>query len=246
MLALYLKEIRSFLSSLIGYVAISVFITVIGLFMWVIPTEGGGYNVIDNGFANIDPLFVIAPWVYLFLVPAITMRSFSEEKRAGTIELLLTRPLTDLTIVCSKYFAGLTLTAVSLLPTLVYYYSVHELGAPKGNIDTGGMWGSYAGLLFLGAGFVAIGIFASAISENQVIAFIIAVLLSFICYTGFEFVAMSGLPGNMSAVVKALGMNDHYISMSRGVIDTRDMLYFVSVVAIFLLSTRLVLESRKW
>jgi ABC-2 type transport system permease protein len=243
---LYLKEIRSFLSSLVGYVAISVFITVIGLFMWVIPGEGGGYNIIDNGFANIDPLFVLAPWVYLFLIPAITMRSFSEEKKTGTLELLLTRPLTDLQIVLAKYLAGFTLVIVSLLPTLVYYYSVHMLGSPKGNIDTGGMWGSYAGLLFLGGAFVAIGTFASAVSENQVIAFIVALLLCFIGYIGFEFTAMSGIFGNYNALFKSLGINDHYVSMSRGVIDTRDVLYFLSVIILFNLSTRLVLESRKW
>src|SRR3954469_9562472 len=135
MFTLYVKEIRSFLSSLIGYIAICVFITLIGVFMWIIPADGGGYNVLDNGFANLDPLFFIAPWVYLFLVPAITMRSFSEEKKSGTIELLLTRPLTDLQIVLAKYFAGLTLVLVSLLPTLIYYYSVYALGAPKGNLD---------------------------------------------------------------------------------------------------------------
>jgi len=195
MFTLYLKEIRSFLSSLIGYIAIGVFISLIGIFMWIIPTDAGGYNVLDNGFANIDPLFFIAPWVYLFLIPAITMRSFSEEKKNGTIELLLTRPLSDLQIVLAKYFAGFTLVIVSLLPTLIYYYSVHTLGSPKGNIDTGGMWGSYIGLLFLGAGFVSIGIFASAISENQVIAFIIALLLCFFSYIGFEFIAESGVFG---------------------------------------------------
>lgn len=246
MLPLYLKEIRSFLSSLVGYIAISVFITLIGIFMWVVPAEGGGFNVLDNGFASLDPLFTIAPWVYLFLIPAITMRSFSDEKKSGTIELLLTRPLTDMQIVLAKYFAGVSLVAVSLLPTLVYYYSVHTLGAPKGNIDTGGMWGSYIGLLFLGTGFVSIGVFASAISENQVIAFIIAMLLCFLSYMGFEFVAQSGVFGKYDAFFKALGINDHYISMSRGVIDTRDVLYFVSVATIFNLLTKLVLQSRKW
>lgn len=246
MFTLYLKEIRSFLSSLIGYIAIGVFITLIGIFMWIIPTEGGGYNILDNGFANIDPLFFIAPWVYLFLIPAITMRSFSEEKKTGTIELLLTRPLTDLQIVLAKYFAGFTLVIVSLLPTLIYYYSVHVLGAPKGNIDTGGMWGSYIGLLFLGAGFVAIGIFASAIAENQVIAFIIALLLCFFSYIGFEFIAQSGVFGKYDALFKSFGINDHYVSMSRGVIDTRDAIYFISIIALFNLLTRLVLESRKW
>jgi len=246
MLTLYLKEIRSFLSSLVGYIAIAVFITLIGVFMWVIPAEGGGYNVLDNGFANIDPLFFIAPWVYLFLIPAITMRSFSEEKKAGTIELLLTRPLTDLQIVMAKYLAGVTLVVISLLPTLIYYYSVHVLGAPKGNVDTGGMWGSYIGLVFLGAGFVAIGTFASAISENQVIAFIIALLLCFFSYIGFEYIADSGVFGKYAAFLKSLGINHHYVSMSRGVIDTRDALYFLSVIAVFNFSTRLVLESRKW
>lgn len=246
MFTLYLKEIRSFLSSLIGYIAISVFISLIGIFMWVIPAEGGGYNILDNGFANLDPLFIIAPWVYLFLIPAITMRSFSEEKKAGTIELLLTRPLTDMQIVMAKYFAGLTLVIVSLLPTLIYYYSVHVLGAPKGNLDTGGMWGSYLGLLFLGAGFVGIGIFSSAIAENQVIAFIIAMLLCFFCYIGFEYVADSGIFGKSASFFKSMGINDHYVSMSRGVMDTRDIIYFISLAAVFNLLTRLVLESRKW
>lgn len=246
MLTLYLKEIRSFLSSLIGYIAIGVFISLVGVFMWIIPSESGGSNILDNGFANIDPLFFIAPWVYLFLIPAITMRSFSEEKKTGTIELLLTRPLTDLQLVLAKYFAGFTLVMVSLLPTLIYFYSVYVLGAPKGNIDTGGMWGSYIGLLFLGAGFVSIGIFSSAIAENQVIAFIIALLLCFFCYIGFEFIAQSGLFGKYDAFFKGLGLNDHYVSMSRGVIDTRDALYFISVIALFNLLTKLVLESRKW
>ena len=246
MLTLYIKEIRSFLSSLIGYVAIGVFITPIGIFMWIIPSESSGSNVLENGFANIDPLFILAPWVYLFLIPAITMRSFSEEKKTGTIELLLTRPIADLQIVLAKYFAGFTLVIISLLPTLIYYYSVHQLGYPKGNIDTGGMWGSYIGLLFLGAGFVSIGIFASSVAENQVIAFIIAMLLCFFCYMGFEYTAASGIFGKYDAFVKALGLNEHYISMSRGVIDTRDALYFVSVIAIFNLATKLVLQSRKW
>src|SRR4051794_3161030 len=146
MLTLYLKEVRGFLSSLIGYMAITVFVALIGIFMWIMPSEGGGYNILDNGFANIDPLFFIGPWVYLFLIPAITMRTFSEEKKSGTIELLLTRPLTDLQIVFAKYLAGFSLVVVSILPTLIYYYSVFTLGSPKGNIDTGGMWGSYIGL----------------------------------------------------------------------------------------------------
>ena len=246
MITLLIKEIRSFLSSLIGYIAIGVFVTGIGTFMWLVPTESAGSNVLENGFANIDPLFILAPWVYLFLIPAITMRSFSEEKKTGTIELLLTRPLTELQIVLAKYFAGVVLVIVSLLPTLIYYYSVHQLGYPKGNIDTGGMWGSYVGLLFLGAGFVAVGTFASAISENQVIAFIMAVLLCFMMYIGFDFISASGIFGKYDALVKGFGMNEHYISMSRGVIDTRDVIYFISIIALFNLLSKLVIESRKW
>ncbi len=246
MITLLVKEIRGFLSSLIGYIAISVFVTGIGAFMWLVPSDSAASNILDNGFANIDSLFVLAPWIYLFLIPAITMRSFSEEKKTGTIELLLTRPLTELQIVLAKYFAGLILVMVSLLPTLVYYYSVHQLGYPKGNIDTGGMWGSYLGLLFLGAGFVAVGIFASAISENQVIAFIMALLLCFIMYIGFEFITSSGIFGKYDALVKNLGMNEHYLSMSRGVIDTRDVIYFLSVIILFNGLSKLVIESRKW
>ena len=155
MFTLIKKEVNSFLNSLIGYIVVIVFLLTISLFLWVFP--GNEFNILENGYAVIDGLFVITPFVYLFLIPAITMRLFSEEKKTGTIELLLTRPLTELQIVLAKYFAGVVLVIVSLLPTLIYYYSVHQLGYPKGNIDTGGMWGSYVGLLFLGAGFVAVG-----------------------------------------------------------------------------------------
>jgi len=247
MFILYLKEIRSFLSSQIGYIAIGVFISLIGLFLWIIPSESGGANILDNGYANIEPLFYIAPWVYLILIPAITMRSFSEEKKNGTIELLLTRPLTDLQIVLAKYLAGLSLVLISLLPTLIYYYSVHAIVASKiSGVDTGAMWGSYIGLFFLGAGFVAIGIFASAIAENQVVAFILALLLCLFAYIGFEFIAESGVFGKNGLFFKKLGITDHYLSMSRGLIDTRDLIYFISVIVIFNLLTKIVLEKRKW
>jgi ABC-2 type transport system permease protein len=214
-----------------------------GLFMWVLQTDS---NVLDNGYANIDSLFILAPWVFLFLIPAITMRSFADEKKAGTIELLLTRPLTDLQIILAKYFAGFVLVLFSLIPTLLYYYSVHRLGSPVGNIDTGGMWGSYIGLLFLGAAFVSIGIFASAITDNQVVSFILALFLCFIIYTGFDYIGSFALFNKIDDIIYSLGINSHYVSMSRGVIDTRDMIYFISLIAVFILSTRTVLESRKW
>jgi ABC-2 type transport system permease protein len=243
MLTLYFKEINSFLSSLIGYIVITIFLTIIGLFMWVFP---GDMNILDAGYSNIDTLFIIAPWVFMFLVPAVTMRMFADEKKSGTIELLLTKPLSDSQIVFAKYLAGFTLVLLSLIPTLIYYYSVHTLGNPLGNIDTGGMWGSYIGLLFLAAGFVAIGVFASSVTENQIVAFIISVFLSFFFYLGFESISTLALFGKVDNIILHLGIKEHYVSMSRGVIDTRDMLYYLSLIALFLLLTRTVLESRKW
>lgn len=211
--------------------------------MWVFPGE---MNILDAGYANIDTLFVIAPWVFMFLVPAITMRSFADERKSGTIELLLTRPLSDIQIVLAKYLAGITLVLLSLIPTLVYYMSVHLLGNPVGNIDTGGMWGSYIGLFFLSSGFVAIGVFASSITENQIISFIVAVFLCFFFYLGFDSISNLALFGKVDALIIQLGIQEHYISMSRGVIDTRDVVYFLSLAAFFILLTKTVLESRKW
>lgn len=243
MYTLLKKEIASFLSSLIGYIVIAVFLIAIGLFMWVFP---GNFNVLDAGYANLDTLFVIAPWVFMFLIPAITMRTFSEEQRTGTIELLLTKPLSDWQIILAKYLAGFLLVLFSLLPTLVYYFSVQSLSVPAGNIDTGATWGSYFGLLFLGGGFVSIGIFSSSLSENQIVAFIIGVFLSFFTYIGFDQIASYDMFGPLDFFIQNLGMNEHYISMSRGVIDTRDLLYFISLSAVFMLMTKLRIESRKW
>lgn len=211
--------------------------------MWIIRGES---NVLDSGYANIDTLFAIAPWVFLFLIPAITMRSFADEKKTGTIELLLTRPLTDLQIILAKYFAGFVLVLFSLLPTLVYYYSVYVLGTPPGNIDSGGTWGSYIGLLLLGSSFVSIGIFASSLTDNQIISFILALALCFFCYTGFEQISSLSLFGKADTFIQALGINQHYNSLARGVIDTRDVIYFISFNAFFVLLTKTVLESRKW
>lgn len=243
MFTLFWKEVSSFLNSLIGYIVIAVFLLVNGLFLWVFPLES---NILDFGYANLDGLFLLAPFVFLFLIPAITMRFFSEEKKSGTIELLMTKPLTDMQVILAKYFAGLTLVVFSLLPTLVYFFSVYQLGFPKGNLDIGGMWGSYIGLLFLGASFVAIGLFASSVTDNQIVSFIVAVLLSGFIYIGFEFIYSLDLFGNFDLFIKTLGINSHYSAMSRGVIDTRDLLYFLSIIAFFILLTKISLESRKW
>jgi ABC-2 type transport system permease protein len=243
MLTLFRKEINGFLNSLIGYIVIIVFLLVIGLFLWVLPVDS---NILDFGYASMDGLFIIAPFVFLFLIPAITMRSFADEKRSGTIELLMTQPLTDVQVILAKYFAGLVLVIFSLIPTLVYFFSVYRLGMPHGNLDTGSMWGSYIGLVFLSAAFVAIGIFASSVSDNQIVSFIIAVFLSAFFYMGFELIYIFIVSGNIGLMVQSLGINAHYSSISRGVIDSRDLIYFLSIITLFLLLTKLSLESRKW
>ncbi len=243
MLSLLKKEIISFLGSITGYLVIVVFLTLIALFMWVFPGE---MNVLDSGYAQLDTLFNIAPWVFMFLIPAITMRSFADENKSGTIELLLTKPLTDMQIIVAKYLAGFILVVFSLLPTLIYYYSVYQLGNPPGNLDVGGFWGSFLGLMFLSGGFVAIGIFSSALTDNQIISFILAVFISVIFFIGFDSLAALDIFSSIDYLILKLGINEHYISMSRGVIDTRDVVYFLSLIVFFMLLTKTKLESRKW
>lgn len=243
MLILLKKEISGFLSSLTGYIVIIIFLIITGLFLWVLPLD---FNILDFGYANLDSLFMLAPFVFLFLIPAITMRMFSDEKKSGTIEILLTQPLTDTQIILAKYFAGLSLVVFSLLPTLIYFFSVYQLGFPPGNIDTGGTWGSFIGLFFLGASFVSVGLFASSLTDNQIVSFIIAIFLTGIAYIGFDFIYSFDLFGNIDLFIKSLGINAHYISMSRGVIDTRDVIYFISFIAFFILLTKISLEIRKW
>ncbi len=226
-----------------GYIVITVFLLTIGLFLWVFPLDS---NILTFGYANIDGLFTLAPFVFLFLIPAITMRMFAEEKKSGTIELLLTQPLTDMQIILAKFLAGVVLVVFSLVPTLIYYYSVYRLGLPPGNIDQGAMWGSYIGLLLLGAVFVSIGLFSSSITDNQIISFIIAVAMSGFVYMGFEFIWSLDLFGNFDLLIRSLGISSHYASISRGVVDTRDLIYFLSVIAFFILLTKFSLASRKW
>lgn len=174
------------------------------------------------------------------------MRSLAEEKREGTFELLATRPLTDWQIVGGKYLAALTLVLFSLIPTLVYYISVYQLGVVKGNIDSGAVIGSYIGLFLLGAAFVALGIFASAITKNQIIAFAIAVFLSFIAFSGFDSASQILSLQQFDSILINLGINAHYQSISRGVLDTRDLIYFLSFIGLFLLITKTILGGRKW
>lgn len=243
MFALYLKEIRSFLSSITGYVVILVFLITTGLFLWFFPSD---FNILDYGYANLDGLFIVAPIVFLFLVPAVTMRSFAEEKKSGTIELLYSRPLSDTQIIAAKFFAAVTLIVFSLLPTLVYFFSVYQLGFPPGNLDAGSIWGSYIGLLFLGAVFASVGIFSSSCTDNQVISFILAILLCAFLYLGFEFVYSLDLFGSIDLFIRSLGFSAHYSSISRGVVDTRDIIYFMSVIVLFLYLTKFSLSKRSW
>jgi ABC-2 type transport system permease protein len=243
MIALLRKEISSFLTSLIGYIVISIFLLAIGLFLWVFP---GNFNILDAGFSSLESLFVIAPWVFMFLIPAITMRSFAEEQRNGTIELLLTRPLTEWQIIVSKYAAGFVVVIFALLPTIFYYFSIQSLGNPPNNIDSGGTWGSFIGLLFLGGSFVSIGLFASSLTENQVVAFIVGFFLCFFFFFGFDAVGGLELFTPIDSFIFNLGINAHYASMSRGVIDSRDVIYFISFNLFFMAITRLRLLSRSW
>jgi len=243
MYTLYKKEISSFLNSLIGYIVIVVFLLINSLFLWVFPTE---FNIPDFGYASLESLFLMAPFVFLFLIPAITMRMFAEEKKAGTIEILLTQPLSDLQIILAKYFAGLSLVIISLVPTLVFFFTVYLFGFPMGNMDIGGTWGSYIGLVFLSSAFVSIGLFASSITDNQIVAFILAIVITAFSYLGFEIIYSLDLFGSVDLFIKSLGINSHYSSMSRGVIDSRDIIYFISFVAVFIMLTKLSLESRKW
>ncbi|HMC96406.1 MAG TPA: gliding motility-associated ABC transporter permease subunit GldF [Flavobacteriales bacterium] len=241
MLALILKEVRGFLGSLIGHIVIAVFLLLTGLFLWVFPN-----NILDGGYADLAPLFFIAPWVFLFLVPAVTMRSFSEEKRTGTIEFLLTKPLSEYQVVLAKYLAAVLLLVFALLPTLIYWYSLHDLAVPRGNVDTGGILGSYLGLLFLASCFASIGVFASALTDSQIIAFLVSVFLCFFLYLGFDLIASFDAFGALEGPVKSVGIQAHYLSMSRGVIALNDVLYFAGTIVIFLLLTRTALQSRKW
>ncbi len=242
MVTLLKREISSFFSSITGALVVSVFLLITGLFMWIVP---GDLNVIYGEYATLESLFYLAPWVYLFLVPAVTMRLFADEKKAGTLDLLLIRPISIFRVVLAKFLAGFIVVIISLLPTLIYMYSIYQLGNPVGNLDMGGTWGSYIGLFFLAAVYAAIGTFSSALSDNQIVSFVIAVVLCFTFYTGFDSVATMHSLRSISEVIRQFGIDAHYSSLSRGVIDSRDVIYFISVIFAFLYFTRMVLSSKK-
>lgn len=241
MKAILQKEINSFFSSPIGYLVIGLFLVGNGLFLWVFR---GGYNILDSGFADLGPFFELAPWIFLFLIPAITMKSFSEEYKQGTLELLLTRPITKWQLVLGKYLGILALIFFALLPTLLYVLTIHELGMPEGNLDSGAIIGSYIGLILLASCYSAIGIFASSTTQNQIVAFILGVFLCFFFYFAFEAMADLNLLSIGAFGMDDLGINSHYESISRGVIDTRDLIYFLSFAFFFLSLTKLIIDKK--
>ncbi len=239
---IFKKELNAFLNSVIAYLVVIVFLLATGLFIWVIPQT----SILEYGFSDLNDLFFRAPLVFLFLIPAITMRSFAEEKKAGTLELLLTLPVTDLQIIIGKYLAAFSLVIFALLPTLVYYGSVYWLGLPPGNIDSAGFTGSFLGLLLLGAIFTAVGVFASSITDSQIVAFIIAIIFCFLLYFGFDLVAEVNVWGTWSETVRNFGISYHYTALAKGLIDSRDLVYFLSIIALMLGATKFVLGMRKW
>lgn len=240
MKSIIVRELKSFFGSPIGYLVIAIFLLLNGLFLWIF---NGEYNILNSGFADLSPFFTIAPWILIFLIPAVTMRSFSDEKKQGTLELLLTKPLSIWQIVNGKFLGAMLLIVIAIIPTFIYVYVISSLGMPEGNIDMGSTIGSYFGLLFLIAAYCSIGIFTSTLSENQIVAFILSVFLCFVFYFAFDGLA-TYLP-TAENFISSLGMDNHFKSMSRGVIDTRDVLYFISLTILFLSLTVFKLKSSK-
>lgn len=227
------KEFNSFFASPIAYLVIGVFLLVNGLFLWVFNDD---FNILNAGFADLNNFFFLAPWILLFLIPAITMKTFADEFQSGTIEILKTRPISNWQIVLGKFFAALSLIFIAIIPTFVYVYSVNQLGNPVGNIDYGSTIGSYLGLFLLASSYASIGLFTSTLPKNQIVAFLLGVFIAFFFYYGFD--AIADLFGSSSFTVKLFGMNEHFKSISRGVIDTRDILYFLSITIFFLFITK--------
>ncbi|WP_412467865.1 gliding motility-associated ABC transporter permease subunit GldF [Pedobacter sp. KLB.chiD] len=241
MYAVFKRELLSFLSSMVAYTTIGIFLLVSGLLLWFFPDT----SILDYGYAELDGFFSLVPYLFMFLIPAITMRAFAEERREGTFELLITRPIQVWQIVVAKYLASLVLVLFALIPTLIYYYSISKLGFPEGNIDSGSVIGSYIGLFLLGAAFTSIGIFSSALTKNQVIAFVISAALCAFAFLGFDYSSQMAALQSIENLIHNLGINQHYISISRGVLDTRDLIYFMSFSALFLLLTKLIIGGKR-
>jgi ABC-2 type transport system permease protein len=242
MVALYLKEVRSFLSSVVGYVFILIYLIASWLFNWMLSSNT---NILEGSQADLIPFFNSSPYIFLVLIPAITMRSIAEERRTGTIELLFTRPITDLGILLAKYLAGITLLLISILPTLIYYGSVYYLGKPVGIIDNGATFTSYLGLVLLGAAFVSIGIFASTLTSSQIVAFIISMSLCYFLYDGLTLLGSYAQFGNLDYIIQYFSISTHYESIKKGVIVAGDLVYFLSLIVFFLSASLIILKTLK-
>jgi ABC-2 type transport system permease protein len=242
MFSIFKKEVNLFLSSLVGYIAVAIFLLGTGLFLWVF----NDYSVIEYGYSDLSVFFRMAPYVFLFLIPAITMRTLAEEQQTGTLELLITRPLSNWQIILGKYLACLFLVALAILPTLIYYLSVYELGFPKGNLDKGASWGAYLGLFFLGSAFCSIGLFTSALTKNQIVAFLLAFFTCAFFFEAFSSIARFDLFfGKTDTIIEAIGINYHYDSLSKGLISSRDLIYFASFSGFFLYLSKVVMERNQ-
>lgn len=242
MRALYLKEINSFLSSIIGYVFIIIYLIASGLFHWIISFNT---NLLEGAEADLIPFFNLSPVIFLILIPAITMRSIAEERRTGTIELLLTRPISDLKIILAKYFAGVTLLIIAIIPTICYFISMYYLGKPVGTIDVGATFTSYIGLILLGSVFVAIGIFASCLTNSQIVAFILAMFLCWIFYDGFNLLGNFSQIGGLDYIIQYIGIAFHYDSIKKGVIEISDIIYFISLIVLFISCSLTIVKTLK-
>ncbi|RAI90017.1 gliding motility-associated ABC transporter permease subunit GldF [Algoriphagus yeomjeoni] len=239
MKSLLLKEFNSFFGSLLGYLVLSLFLISLGLIVWVFPET----SVLDYGFADLEALFSYTPYVFTFLVPALSMRAIAEERKTGTWELLRTSPLSLVQIILAKYIAMLCLVLVALLPTLIYFYSIIELGDPVGNLDQAGFFGSWIGLIMIGAVFAAVGLFASSLTSQQVVAFVLGVFLCFVLYFGFSALADMQL-GDFSYWASDFSLSFHYINLSRGVIDSTDLFFLFGMIWLFLGGAVLVLRNK--
>src|SRR5690606_10629811 len=242
MVSILKREISSFFTSPVGYLVIGVFLILNGLFLWVFK---GDFNIFDNGFADLAAFFELAPWILIFLVPAVTMKCFSEEKKQGTLELLFTKPISYLQIVLGKYLGSVLLVIIAIIPTLLYVITVYQLGNTIGNLDFGSTLGAYFGLLFLILAYTSIGTFSSSLSENQIVSFIIAVIICFLFYYGFEGISDLTKLGETGLLIADLGMKSHFDSIGRGVIDTRDIIYFLSITSFFIALTLFSLKKNR-
>jgi ABC-2 type transport system permease protein len=243
MWALAKKEFNAFFQSSTGVLILCVYLGMNAAFLWLM---SGPFNLLDSGYAQLDGLFMLSPWVFLFLLPAIAMRMLAEERRSGTLEWLLTKPLSEWQIVLGKWLAGMMLVLLALLPTVIYALSLYQLGNPIGNLDFGSTLGSYLGLLFLASTYLSLSLLTSAMTDNPIVAFVLGMLLCLIFYAGFDQLAAFQLFKSQSLLVLNLGISEHYTSISRGVVDSRDVLYFLGLSMVSLGAARTALQSRNW